>query len=443
MYNIRYYLHEKGIDMTSSSTPIAGSSSLVRTSQNERNSSNSGNSHIFQRIFNNAVGILINLFQSIMPNVVSQLTRNSVLSLSENQFQSIRPSIVPTSTSDPVLTRASALSPSGKQFFSDCSLVVHTLSFLSIQDLRVLSCGLPFSSPIFNDHWKHLCLEKGLISATALDKVDYKRMLLEPLGPRLIQEYYGKIDITPIPQEFIKRASLPDPLGKPGELYKDAYRLAYIPEHITITVGENSLLMLDETTAVGEKKARLVEDPERAPREARSIRVPVTLNNLILLTQRYLKEKDRSLFNGIIQGYTLEAVLNQNEDKGVGPSHWSYQRTKVIGSGSPYHSQDGRKGQEELAREAGLEIVPLTDRILFGLLLYLESGTYPHSNCFERTSAVTRTYDGNLRQLSIGWAPSRPYFFWRAAGPDFCLDLGSDRDHCAVGAAAGVPAGTL
>ena len=192
--------------------------------------------------------------------------------------------------------------------------------------------------------------------------------------------------------------------------------------------------MLDETTSVGENKAKLIEDPKRAPREARSIRVPVTVNNLVLLTQRYLKKGDRPRFRGI-DICSEEAVLNQNGNRGVGPSHWSYQRTKAIGFGLPYHSQPGeKKGQQALAREARLEIVPLPERALFWLLSYLEAGTLPQSNDFERTSTITLEEDGRAHLSEIRWISS---------GSGFCLSFHSYFfDHDFIGAVVRVPAGS-
>lgn len=312
---------------------------------------------------------------------------------------------------------------------------IHILGFLEKQDLRVVDSVSQVFRLLINADCPERCNNERFIPESLPFGVNHKQFLLNQfpnaIGGDFFEEYFGEIDTVPsIPRNFIEIAP------RPG------LKLVFIPEYITITVDENSPLMLDETTAVNGKKARLIEDPERAPQEQeRKIKVPVTPNNFILLAQKYLK-KNRwpSQFGGISE-YIWPNVLDQNGDVGVGPSHWSYQKEDVIGLSKPYRSQpDGAKGQVEMANDEGLEIVPLGDRIVFHLSSYIKSGKIPQSAHFERTSTVVLSDNGHPWQSTI---------WWPASGPVFRLGLNDCHDYCSryfvicnVGAATQVLAGS-
>ena len=202
------------------------------------------------------------------------------------------------------------------------------------------------------------------------------------------------------------------------------FELVLIPEYITISVDPNSPLMLDTTSAVNGKKARLIADLERAPQgQAREIQVPVTLNNYIMLQTR-LNINHSPQFEGIRVDSDPE-ILAQNGDIGVGPSHWSYQKNVVIAIDRNYNSQ------LEMAREKKLEMVPLVDRILFRLANYTLLGKIPRLvlGFKERTSTAIN----NNRHASIEW---------RICDPVFTLKLVSVRHSLSfivLGAATQVP----
>jgi hypothetical protein len=311
-------------------------------------------------------------------------------------------------------------------------LLGHALGFLENQDLRVVDSV----SHLFRQEVAGICEERcrsgTFIPESLPPRVTCKQFMLNQfpnaIGVDFFREYFGEVDIVPpVPRRFIEMAP------RPG------FKLALCPEYITITVDANSPLMLDERTATadGIRKARLIEDPENAPEgRVREIRVPVTPNNYIMLTQTCLKKNLPSQFGGIHE-FVLPNVLDQNGDVGVGPSHWSYQKEAVIGLGHPYRSQaDGEKGQVDIAEDEGLEIVPLGDRILFHLATYIQSGKIPQSDYVERTSTVVRSNDGR---------PWQSAFWWMASGPVFRLSLDDDYffyDDFKVGAAARVPAGS-
>ncbi len=281
--------------------------------------------------------------------------------------------------------------------------------------------------PLINADCLERCNNERFIAESLPPGVNHKQFLLNQfpnaIGANFFEEYFGEVDtVPPIPRNFIEIAP------RPG------LKLVFIPEYITITVDANSPLMLDETTAVDGKKARLIEDPERASLGlSRKIKVPVTPNNYVMLTQRCLKKNLPSQFGGISED-SWPNILDQNGDVGVGPSHWSYQKEDVIGLGKPYRSQpDGEKGQVEMANDEGLEIVPLGDRIVFYLSSYIKSGKIPQSAHFERTSTVVHSDNGYPWQSIIWWPASGPVF--RLGLYCYCVSYG-------VGAAARVPAGS-
>ena len=309
-------------------------------------------------------------------------------------------------------------------------VTAHILSFLENKDLRVQDSMSRYFRPSINLACRERCQNERFLPVLPEGlpaEVNYRQFLLN-LFPNAIkadffEEYFGEVDTVPrVPRNFIEMAP------RPG------FKLVFIPEYITITVDANSPLMLDEATAVNGKKARLIENRDRPLLgQARQIKVPVTPNNFILLAQKYLKKNLPSRFGGMHE-YSWTNVLDQNGDIGVGPSHWSYQKEEIIGLGKPYRSQpNGMKGQEEMARDQGLEIVPLGERILFHLSSYIKSGKIPQSANIERTSTVVPNDFGNPRQSSI---------WWEASGPVFRLSLIIHYDVYFVGAAVRVPAGS-
>jgi len=328
---------------------------------------------------------------------------------------------------------AAANFPSFAPFSSSLpELTGHVLSFLEPQDLRIVDSVSQLFRWAVAGICEERCRNEWFIPESLPPKVTLKQLILNqfPNAIRVdfFREYFGEVDmVPPIPRRFIEMAP------RPG------FKLVLIPEYITMSVGPNSPLMLDETIAVGGKKARLIEDPERAPQgEAREIRVPVTPNNYIMLAQTCLKKNLPSQFGGRSK-YSCRNVLDQNGDVGVGPSHWSYQKKDVIGFGKPYHSQpDGEKGQVEIAKDEGLEIVPLGDRIVFRLSSHIKSGKIPRSGHFERTSTVV--HDGRLHQASIFWGVDG--VFGGVDGPVFRPSFGAICDCDEVGVAAQVPAGS-
>jgi len=130
------------------------------------------------------------------------------------------------------------------------------------------------------------------------------------IGPKFWREYIGNVeDVPPIPREYIEM--------KPD--FSRGVELVYRPEYVTIEVGAESPLMLEERAAANDRQSRLIEDPAKAPREARKIRVPVNENNIVLLTQKYLK---KSFPTSYFEATQWKAVCEF-------PLHWSYQHWPI------------------------------------------------------------------------------------------------------------------
>jgi hypothetical protein len=293
------------------------------------------------------------------------------------------------------------------------------LSFLGDQDLRVAASVSHSFQEQLPAACEEQCKSRRFIPEALPPGVGFREFLFgqfpDAMGADVFEEYFGSIDTVPaVPKKFTDMAPQP------------GFKLAFIPEYITITVDADSTLRLDETTAVDGKKARLTENPEMAPQgQRRTIKVPITLKNIVLLAQKHLKKyRGISQFAGIDEN-SWANVLDQNGDVGVGPSHWSYQKKSVIGLGKFYDSQ------VEMANDAGLEITPLAERVIFDLLSYIKSGEIPQSDYFERTSTIVRDSTGISRQSTI---------WWRASGPVFRLYLRNYYDFYYVGAVARVSA---
>ncbi len=296
-------------------------------------------------------------------------------------------------------------------------LIGRVLSFSNGRDLRIAdSVSRVFRQEVARACEK-LCRDRAFIPESLPPGVNYKHFALnrfpDAIRGDFFLKYFGNVGpVPPVPRRFIEMAP------------RRGFELVLIPEYITISVDPNSPLMLDTTSAVNGKKARLIADLERAPQgQAREIQVPVTLNNYIMLQTR-LNINHSPQFEGIRVDSDPE-ILAQNGDIGVGPSHWSYQKNVVIAIDRNYNSQ------LEMAREKKLEMVPLVDRILFRLANYTLLGKIPRLvlGFKERTSTAIN----NNRHASIEW---------RICDPVFTLKLVSVRHSLSfivLGAATQVP----
>jgi len=251
--------------------------------------------------------------------------------------------------------------------------------------------------------------------------VNYTQLILHrfpnEIGPDVIRENLGEVgEVPPIPMNFIKRA-------------QRGFKLVFHPKEIKIKVDVNSPLMLSET-------GKLIENPENIQLESegemRELIIPNTPNNLILIAQKILKKNLPSQFAGIHKD-SWQNALDQHGDTPIERSHWTYQKEDVIGFGLSYSAQ------VDEARDQGLEVVSLPDRLVFYLLSYINSGKFPQISNWARTSTPTLSDDGSSLQTCIGWPASG---FSEYSGPVFRLNLNTfyyDYACGGVGVVVGLP----
>jgi hypothetical protein len=249
-------------------------------------------------------------------------------------------------------------------------------------------------------------------------------------GPQFYEDYFGGIalPVVPVPLAYIEASNRQDPTNRREnwqeptnrrEKIKDNFQLVFIPEFIRIVARANSSLFLNEN-------GRLIEGPI-AIGIKREIDVPVTLNNMAVLTEKYLRR-------GTPTGFELENswshVLADHVDTRI-KSHWFYPRKEVIGLGESYSQQ------QVIAARAGLEITSLIDTAIYYLLRQIRSGNSERCHL-----ACTSTSDVTLR-----WVKRENTDHWvmrKNSDPTILLrflhQLGGGSNN--IGAAVGVPAGT-
>ncbi|OGN56817.1 MAG: hypothetical protein A3C42_02395 [Chlamydiae bacterium RIFCSPHIGHO2_02_FULL_45_9] len=310
---------------------------------------------------------------------------------------------------------------------SKSDVIMHVLSFLNPSELAILERTNKALQEAARRSWQDQCIIQGIILLATPDGITHRQIFkdLYPgiFGAQFYKDYLGNVGcVPPIPEKFIEMAHCPDPLGNPGETIKSNYQLMLIPAFITITVGNDSSLTLDE-------KGKLVkaEIRNKLPSFEKTLEIPVTLNNLAMLAKRALRRGNQTSF---FKGLSWCNIFQQHGDKPVRESRWSYQKKVVVGRGQPYNEQ------KNFAEGARLEIVSLIERVLFNLLTYISSQNCPDDEYVVRTS--TPTLDSHV--------PPKPWqsiVWWPTSGPSARLGLTRDNfGDNGVGVAVGVPSGS-
>ena len=208
--------------------------------------------------------------------------------------------------------------------------------------------------------WKQTCLVTGLLTGNFF-------------GPKFYQDHFGTVGpVPPIPQRFVEMAFSADLVDdhNPSQKIRPHYQLLLIPESITISVDEQSQLILDETET-------LIEGPPRVQAEKRSIKVPFTLNNLAMLVDKCLKRSEPLGFHPDC----WPNIFAQHGNDRVSHSHWVYQKITNVLKG---HSSEA---QESIASSAGLKIVMLFDRVLFNIVSKIQTGKFADFDTNVRTAS--------------------------------------------------------
>jgi hypothetical protein len=143
----------------------------------------------------------------------------------------------------------------------------------------------------------------------------------------------------------------------------------FVPEYLTL---ESATIGLD-----GE--GRLVKLAQPLARK-KTIRFPLTLNNVLFV---FRERFQRDLVTGLDEESWTE-ILQQHGNTHF-PTHWSCQKKDLLGKGLTLAEQSHQADRE------GLEVVPLLDRLLCNLFVYLRT-----KNFVDTDFAVARTSTGQL-----------------------------------------------
>lgn len=239
----------------------------------------------------------------------------------------------------------------------------HSLGFLEPNELAQLEKVSWQWKKAVQPNWEKQAVVNGItpeivpagMSLAQIFKIFYRGLL----GEQVYRDHLGEVGpLPPIPRNFIEWSNRIDPITLPYgyvrgcyQYIKDNYQLVLIPQYITIEVDSNSPLTL--------RNGKLVEE---WPSYSKTLKVPVTINNLLLLAKKYIKKRAQS------NPDLWPDVLHQHGDEPVQESHWSYMKKDAIGHGLSYAQQ------KTLAESAGLEIVSLIDRVIYNLLMHIVLG---------------------------------------------------------------------
>lgn len=206
--------------------------------------------------------------------------------------------------------------------------------------------------------------------------------------------YIGYVDLKPASLrnklQFILNYHKPDPFDPTKKIGKE-YILMYIPEYITINRKDISLDKADDPNDTDAPRLiRRAANSELVQSENTTLKVPVTINNL------------RELFRQPRRGNPAncdiwDQIVIQHGNK-RSAARWIYMRKNLIGKNLSYNQQLA------LARDQGVVPTELISRILFNLLVQVQS---PNPNTYldgskPWTFARTQTLTNNF------WSPPDP-----------------------------------
>ncbi|HSW73514.1 MAG TPA: F-box protein [Chlamydiales bacterium] len=353
----------------------------------------------------------------------------SLASLPHKQDQYLRASRDPLGICSRSASTSRSSSSSFQKVFSE-EIAQETFRYLRPNELALKRTVCRYWNGIINTEitWKDQCKNQGFparlpdgISCRQIIKDFYPSMF----GKDFYTDYIGDVGVVPpIPEHFIIRAYLEDPVGeKPAQLAKDTFQLVLDPEFITIELDANSPPALDANGNLIEQASSSISEDECKKGEGKkTLKVGSTITNIGKITAKYLKK-------GVKIGFSQHSWPNIFEQHGnkCSPSSWSFQRVSVVDRGFTYAAQQDR------AIKAGLEVLPLKARILFNLFTRIRSGVGPDT-IVARTSTVTLS--DNIRH------PRQSTVYWSGCNPFGLLELNFYTIDISihVGAAVGVPA---
>lgn len=322
------------------------------------------------------------------------------------------------------------------------------LGFLGPQDLRVAEfvCQDWRTSIESTKQWEKQCKYKlGLADKTDSksylpDRKSHKEIfhLITPCihDRAFYRRYIGDTGPVPeIPQEISpKKCDLPDRCD-PSKLIGKEYVWVPFPSHVTITVPEDSTLHLSGPDDPANPEApRLVckedepsplallneplkpDDPAIDPRRVHSrtkvIQVPITLNNLrmLTLTLEFKRSREKKIRRMLPNNYPFTLALPSFQlDKELSEQHgnkrmvagWGCMKRTVIGKNRTFDQQ------RVAANTAGVQLTDLLRRVWFNIFERARCGFFPDGKknevyTFARTSTLVPDDEGNVWPSGCG-----------------------------------------
>lgn len=284
-------------------------------------------------------------------------------------------------------------------FSVDARSMEHVFSYLHPEELAILeSVSHAWKSSIATC-WKTQALIQGFqMEHVSSYKRAFSELYLSSLGPKVWEKYLGKVDsVPPIPQRFLEMASELDHIQavhqseKALECVKRNYRLMLIPEQLLVQA-------LPESPWTLEPDGRLMEvsTPCRAIEEW--VKVPVTLNNLAVLVNNLIKSEEPIFFHEA----SWRPIFLEHGNTHVKKTRWVYQRVEsVLG-------QFNSTMQMMWVGASNRDIVPFVDRVLFNILIFLQSGKKVDLAHRVRTATLTLDIGAAAEVFStILWSPRK------------------------------------
>jgi len=282
----------------------------------------------------------------------------------------------------------------------------HILSFLGTKELGQAEGACKVWNRYIladrSDQWKvqfeiRLGLPPGIASREYLPAgLSYKQAVQfvfpSLLDKRVYEHYIGKIGpVSPPPKDFFKKWNESDPCD-PTKTIGKAYVLMYCPDYIESDLSGFSLDGVDDPNNLQAPKLIQSEEGFEATSENTTLKVPVTINNIVELFKR------PKIGNASKYSLIWESVVEQHGNKRMSAG-WMCMRIDVIGEHFSFAAQ------QTLAMTRGVVLSELLPRILFNFTQHARVNVYPDRRdplIHARTSTLTRDSSGNDFPASCG-----------------------------------------
>ncbi len=303
---------------------------------------------------------------------------------------------------------------------------------------EVTDCTMPECTSLWELQYRRLYKIPGSVNAVGLAQhlppgSSYREGVLSKflIDQRFYARYLGTVPpAPPIPRELhpFRISEKPDPCDQ-TQTIGEAYVWVYVPPYV-----EMSILRLNEDKQGngGGGERCIIRPPLRLRRQGSAepcfenqflVKAPLTLKNLAVMFE-HPKQGNPSTYR-----FRSDEFLQEHGDTPI-PSGWICLRKDVVCRERSFSAQQG------FAKERGVKISTLAERVLYNFLRHVGCGTanvYPDGQA-PRTFARTQTFtnDSNGNPWPLGCGIGGPSGLYVASSYNFDDDL--------VGVAVALPA---